>query len=157
MTDKEIIIDGVNVAKCGYIYFEIYEDFGNKEEVARCSIGNAFNNNRCENENCYFKQLQRKSQECEKINLINERLVKEKYDLNLQIDKLHQECEELKNNVEESLKIYDLVSQNKCYKQALEKIEEILTNTYCLTNFTCKETAEMAKKILTIINEVKNI
>lgn len=65
--NKEIIIDGVNVAGCSYTYFEIYEDLENKREVTRCSIGNAFNNNRCENENCYYKQLKRKEQYLETI------------------------------------------------------------------------------------------
>lgn len=101
MTDKEIIIDGVNVAGCSYSYFEIYEDLENKREVVRCSIGNAFNNKRCENENCDYKQLRRKEQE----------------------------CEELKNNLHIANTNHEAAEQ-ECdrYKQALEKIEEIFKN-----------------------------
>lgn len=49
MTDKEIIIDGVDVSECKYLPY--CED----------KQGNCGNN-----PNCYFKQLKRKEQECEK-------------------------------------------------------------------------------------------
>lgn len=58
MTDKEIIIDGVDVYKCGNAKRSI---FGIDME---CRLG-------CDcsqRPNCYFKQLKRKEQECEKLN-----------------------------------------------------------------------------------------
>ena len=66
MTDKEIIIDGIDVSKCGHYHYgkcEIdYDEWNN--EIIRY--------NECQNNpNCYFKQLKRKEQECEE--LINQR------------------------------------------------------------------------------------
>ena len=60
MTDKEIIIDGVDVSKCGHYHYgkcEIdYDEWNN--EIIRY--------NECQNNpNCYYKQLKRKEQECE--------------------------------------------------------------------------------------------
>ena len=54
MTDKEIIIGGVDVSKCGHYHYgkcEIdYDEWNN--EIIRY--------NECQNKpNCYFKQLQR--------------------------------------------------------------------------------------------------
>lgn len=48
---------------------------------------------------CYeiFKQLKRKEQECEEINLTNERLVAEKYNLNQILQDL---IEQMKNDIE---------------------------------------------------------
>lgn len=70
MTDKEqIIIDGVDVSKCGFIHPEISK--------TQCHIALAFSDQyeectNCEQiEDCYFKQLARKTQECE--NLTRER------------------------------------------------------------------------------------
>ena len=63
MTDKkEIIIDGVDVSKCGHYHYgkcEINYDEWNNEIIRY---------NECQNNpNCYFKQLKRKEQECEKL------------------------------------------------------------------------------------------
>ena len=62
MTDKQIIIDGVDVSKCGHYHYgkcEIdYDEWNN--EIIRY--------NECQNNpNCYFKQLKRKEQECEEL------------------------------------------------------------------------------------------
>lgn len=60
MTDKEIIIDGVDVSEC--------DKFDNISEL--CSIRQPFEEiyHSCnEYENCYFKQLQRKTAECEEL------------------------------------------------------------------------------------------
>ena len=62
MTDKEIIIDGIDVSKCGHYHYrkcEIdYDEWNN--EIIRY--------NECQNNpNCYFKQLKRKEQECEEL------------------------------------------------------------------------------------------
>ena len=62
MTDKQIIIDGVDVSECGHYHYgkcEIdYDEWNN--EIIRY--------NECQNNpNCYFKQLKRKEQECEEL------------------------------------------------------------------------------------------
>ena len=64
---EEIIIDGVNVAECQYLYFAIEDSIIDYKEYPRCSIGEAFTNNACKNSNCYYKQLKRKEQECEEL------------------------------------------------------------------------------------------
>ena len=59
MTDKEIIIDGIDVSKCEYCL---------KMTKYRCTIQRDVYKCLCEeNHNCYFKQLKRKEQECEEL------------------------------------------------------------------------------------------
>ena len=62
MSDKEIIIGGVDVSKCGHYHYgkcEIdYDEWNN--EIIRY--------NECQNNpNCYFKQLKRKEQALDEI------------------------------------------------------------------------------------------
>ena len=57
MTDKQIIIDGVPVQDC--CYFD-YENDGYEDS---CYI----HQNECSAQNCYYKQLKRKEQECERL------------------------------------------------------------------------------------------
>ena len=122
MTDKEIIIDGVDVSKC--IHYK------NKSCIADyCLTDMPFDEAKCKlNPNCYFKQLKRKEQECEEINLRNERLVVEKYTMNEEILKLKQALDEIKEIAEKcrsSLYGYD---QERYPKQILQKISEVLKN-----------------------------
>lgn len=57
MTDKEIIIDGIDVSKCNWCDFE-----PNAEPYCRINDGEDLS---CEdNPNCNFKNLKRKEQEC---------------------------------------------------------------------------------------------
>ena len=56
MTDKQIIIDGVDVAECEY--FNRFRSIcHNKNLCCDCK----------ENPNCYYKQLKRKEQKCEQL------------------------------------------------------------------------------------------
>ena len=62
MTDNQIIIDGVDVSKCGHYHYgkcEIdYDEWNN--EIIRY--------NECQNNpNCYYKQLKREKQECKRL------------------------------------------------------------------------------------------
>ena len=59
MTDKEIIIDGVDVSGCKYCL---------KMTKYRCTIQRDIYKWLCEeNPNCYYKLLKRKEQECEEL------------------------------------------------------------------------------------------
>ena len=63
MTDKQIIIDGIDVSKCKYIDIENFE-----KPICHCIS----QRNECEmpceyNKDCYFKQLARKEQECKEL------------------------------------------------------------------------------------------
>ena len=71
MTDKQIIIDGVPVQDC--CYFD-YENDGYEDS---CYI----HQNECSAQNCYYKQLKRKEQECEELK-------KDNFALGLRLDEL---------------------------------------------------------------------
>ena len=65
--NKPIMIDGVDVSGCQYLYFTIEDNIIDCKEHPRCSIGEAFTNNACKNSNCYYKQLARKTQSEERL------------------------------------------------------------------------------------------
>lgn len=117
MTDKKIIIDGVNVRECK---FRCYID--------RCMAHSCTTKYCKEYSNCYYKQLQRKEQKYNST--LQENVV-----LLQQYNEKEQECEELKEQLDTAKINYrnecdfrDLYRQQRDrYKQALEKIEEILT------------------------------
>lgn len=90
-TNKQIIIDGVDVSRCKFFndITESYYCFG-----IPCK----------DRPNCYFKQLARKTQECEEL--------KKKFSKFFNID--NQECWD----------IAFLKDENARYKQALDEIEE---------------------------------
>ena len=101
MTKEPIMIDDVDVAECQYLYFAIEDSIIDYKEYPRCSIGEAFTNNACKNSNCYYKQLKRKEEECERL--------KKEIDI--------KSCA----NIELSLEL-------KKYENAINKIEEIAYN-----------------------------
>ena len=155
MTDKEIIIDGIDVSKCGHYHYgkcEIdYDEWNN--EIIRY--------NECQNNpNCYFKQLKPKEQECEELKKTvmykcpqcgeeylspigaslyeeNNNLKEEKakyyqqtLDVEIQINELLQTLAEIKEIAEENIRIADLEGLNGVYrrglaKQILQKISEV--------------------------------
>lgn len=63
MTDKEIIINGIDVSECAYLKpldNGVYECIAGTQQCLKYRV--------CEcNHNCYFKQLKRKEQECEEL------------------------------------------------------------------------------------------
>ena len=64
MTDKEIIINGVDVRKC------VHRQWDNSQKIHLCYNGNSPLTpwSWCEeNPNCYYKQLARKTQELKEI------------------------------------------------------------------------------------------
>ena len=83
MTDKQIIIDGVDVAECEY--FNRFRSIcHNKNLCCDCK----------ENPNCYYKQLKRKEQKCEALQMSDN-------EAGEIIAELKAECEELKEKVKE--------------------------------------------------------
>lgn len=63
MTDKQIIIDGIDVSKCKYIDIENFE-----KPICHCITQRNECKMPCEyNKDCYYKQLARKEQECEEL------------------------------------------------------------------------------------------
>ena len=63
MTDKQMIIDGVDVSGCEYYNKDdkTCREVNGKYETDICDF------DKCENSNCYYKQLKRKEQECEEL------------------------------------------------------------------------------------------
>ena len=63
MTDKQIIIDGIDVSGCEWIR-EVGLD---SEYICTCNSPNKTSGYCKDNPNCRYKQLKRKEQECEKL------------------------------------------------------------------------------------------
>ena len=63
MGNKEIIIDGVDVSGCEYYnkYDKTCREVNGNYDTDICEF------DKCENSNCYYKQLKRKEQECEEL------------------------------------------------------------------------------------------
>ena len=98
MTDKQIV-NSIDVNECEFLW---------KERLPKkvCNNGNLD----CDcnsNPNCYYKQLKRKEQECEEINLKNERLVAEKYTMNEEILKFRQALDEIEKYLDAQQKYFD--------------------------------------------------
>lgn len=176
MTDKEqIIITGVDVSEC---------EFFDGSHLGQCDktiidehkkLKNIFSVkyvNCRDNYNCYFKQLARKTQECEqkeKELLSNEKIINK---LMKEVDELKQECEKLKNQVDEDYNYYttesktlrDIISNKEKrnaalflmsnrYRKALDEIEYYCNKQISLTGDLPFRTTE--SDILDIINKVK--
>lgn len=174
MTDKEqIMINGVDVSKCEYLTYELEED---GEYYWFCSIAPAGGPDECEyNPECFckkiFKQLQRKTQECEqkeKELLSNEKIINK---LMKEVDELKQECEKLKNQVDEDYNYYttelktlrDIISNKEKrnaalflmsnrYRKALEEIEDEY-----FKGLDTKQIAELAKKSIRLTTENRKL
>ena len=136
MTDKQIIIDNIDVSGCDF-----YIDSKNLEFNCKQTPQSYF----CKNQpNCYYKQLKRKEQECEELKkeleavyddckgcpTCNEAL----YNANLyakEYRKLKQTFNRIKGIAEENIRIADLEGLNGVYrrglaKQILQKISEVV-------------------------------
>ena len=63
MTDKQIIIDGVDVSSCKFYNADdkTCREENSKYPIDICEFA------KCEGCNCYYKQLKRKEQECEEL------------------------------------------------------------------------------------------
>ena len=110
MTDKEqIMIDGVDVSKCGFLHPEISK--------TQCHIALAFSDQyeectNCEQiEDCYFKQLAHKTQECE--------------ELKKKLRKLELENTTLQNRYQQ---VAGATTEASRYRKALEEIEGVCKN-----------------------------
>ena len=99
MTDKPIMINGVDVSGCEHL--GLYKEY-------KLKCGSCYPVDCSDNPNCYYKQLMRKGQECEKA----KQNAQDTYDLwqalieNFNIlqgkkIKLEQECEKLKQALAE--------------------------------------------------------
>ena len=141
MTDKEIIIDDVDVSRCENLMQGIVP-FGCMEDRKTCSCMN--------NPNCYYKQLKRKEQECNKLYI------------QLKADEEYHKEEEnalrkiIKNKEERSIELY---KENNKLKQTLIGIKEIAEENIRIADLEGLNGVYrrgLAEKILQKISEVEN-
>lgn len=125
MTDKQIIIDGVNVNECLFYQTNFEEDYDVKIKHYCSNWHNSCESNN--NSNCYYKQLKRKEQECEQ-----EKALKETYftcykakhgDITGKLFKLKQTLIDIKDIVEENFYFLDC-DYRWILEQILQKIRE---------------------------------
>lgn len=143
MTDKQIIIDGVNVRECTCIIEDYYYQQANnlangyKHIKNVCELGESgseYYNLFCkDNPNCCFKQLKRKEKACKE---------------------LKEDRERWKSNFNGKVSaIEELLQQLNQLKKTLAEIKEIAEKDF---NHTCWETyARQLKQILQKISECK--
>lgn len=162
MTDKQIIIDGVDVSGCKKLHWDI-APFLKKEERPfnqhEWKCGGGFAQTYCHNDkNCLYKQLKRKEQECETL----------ASQLDFEVQKkecLEKECEELKKkcNIYTCGICGNKEDCNKLYKTLAEikEIAENMNNECFYDDFDCKDcdmqngcTYFNKKQILQKISEV---
>lgn len=173
---EQIMIDGCNVSGC--------EWFKDGMCYAECDL-EGYTDWECHDEdlnNCYFKQLARKTQEYEKLkekylelkeqngsNIVRLNTVNEQLDqLKTENEELKEECEALKLENQELWRIKvqslneKLKLRNTCYRKALEEIEKVINNILnsCLGRNTvsCRPAHNVCGdliKILDIINKAK--
>lgn len=136
MTDKEIIIDGVDVSEC--------EKLGETIDGITCGLGKRIRfaneiitkHNLCKNNpNCYYKQLKRKEQECEEL---KEHLNQAQY------------------LSEGTLRLYSERQNIKC-KQALDEIENYVRDNSDFDKNDKLTSNTGAYDILEIINKAKAV
>lgn len=178
MTDnKPIMIDGVNVGKCIFYQANFEEDFDVKIKHF-CSNWH----NSCEsvnNNNCYFKQLKRKTQECEELKKDIERWksnfngkVSAIEELLQQLDQLKEELQKYQdwfdefklmfryddrepdNNSELYSCLESVVDENKKLKQTLTEIKKIADLS--IAHFDIDYLKQAINEILQITSEVEN-
>lgn len=127
--DKEIIIDGVDVIRC-----KNYLDYTDKYD---CKLGRY-----CKlNPNCYFKQLQRKEQECEEL--------KAQRDTYINLTHIYKDLSKGRKDTKSVTNyIKGLETKLNKYKQALNEIKEVF-------EYDIEYGSGLHKQILNIINKVK--
>ena len=132
MTDKaQIIIDGVDVSGCAY--FD-YENEGTRECDAY--------SNECEANNCYYKQLARKTQECEELK--KQLMQKSEVDMffNTPIEGWSNDpCGTCPHKAENEELKEEILTKN-------EKIKELRLSVSDLTNRLCYLNAEKSFRIV---------
>ena len=164
MEHKPIYLDGVDVSGCKYLNKVVNEEpYCNidEEHLYTCSS----------DENCDYKQLARKTQECEslkeEIEVLKDNFDTATRDCNELIEELKQECENLKKELNGSEKWRikaeslneKLELNNGRYRKALEKIEEYIKKYECDNCedyvFGCGDCGT-PRDILDIINKAKD-
>ena len=129
MTDKQIIIDGIDLSGC------IYYDNGKclNDEIVQCNCKNVAV--------CYYKEYKRKEQECEELKIYiesNEQQVKEVETLVRDNDRLINELDRLNEDRIDALKQLEFVRTLNTVKEAETiKLHKTLTEIKEITEKCC--------------------
>ena len=116
MTDKQIIIDGVDISKCEFYW----------REKELCNNGNLTSDCQ-ENKDCLYKKYKRKEQECEALQMSENEAGEIIAELKAENDKLKQTLAEIKEIAEKQVKRApdgETFSRPEI-KQILQKISEV--------------------------------
>lgn len=145
MTDKQIIIDGIDVSRCRY-----YDDRYGYCDACRDDIDGASFTKCLYEDNCYYKQLLRKEQECEELK--NE-LIDVKWKIEAQDIELNDNVEQL-DQLKEQLEAYKMeAEEGKEINAELKAENEILKEKLVISSNSDKKTL----KIIKTLTEIKEI
>ena len=159
MTDKQIIIDGVDVSGCKYYLFREQQPKGER----CCGMGLVD----CNGNDCLYKKYKRKEQECERLKAERDSWHyqwEKRYEigecLSDKLDQLKAENEAWQKDLATMDAVKEtVIAQYKALKQTLTEIKEIAEE---LKNFyeelgKCEDlTVVRLKQILQKISEVEN-
>lgn len=154
---KQIIIDGVDVSGCKYLF----DDTSYKRSKTSCSI--TLKDCKYLGNNCYYKQLRRKEQECEILKINNAQFIKDNEFLAKRNSKHKAENEKLDTEnkrlvAELANPVFDSFEELDQLKATLQEIKEIVeienNDIKVLYN---RRTYQRIKQILQKIKECKTI
>ena len=168
MEHKPIYLDGVDVSGCKKLHWDI-APFLKKEERPfnqhEWKCGGGFTQTYCHNDkNCLYKQLKRKTQECEQIKEKYEALKLENQEGYEIVAELKHECEELKKKLRD-LELKNTILQNRyqqldgaiiecgCYRKALEEVEKAIATYSSKHQYSIAN--DLYNQIFDIINKAK--
>lgn len=162
MTDKQIIIDDVDVSGCEWL----------QKWNSRCSLfdGPCGGHSKCDGElsgNCYYKQLQAKEQEneelkakCKKYGEINEQEAKDYAELkalNTRLDNQREtywkEYKKLKQTLTEIKDVLNFYANSKIGEKQGNGTYKILLNGGCILNYDPKPAIEALEKISEVLDD----
>lgn len=160
MTDKQIIIDECNVSECKYFngYQRIVRNNECIVDMQNACIEEIKTKPCSQKHNCYFKNWQRKEQECERL----------KHDNGYEVGALEKTIDNLKAELEAERnwhKTSDEISKvNSEYtaklKRILAEIKKLVEKEFCRHIECCEFCANsndcINQKIIEKINEVEN-
>ena len=141
MTSKEpIIIDGMDVSKCQDFYYSFYQ--GKISLRCNCDCDNTKSLFCSDNQDCYFKQLARKTQECEEL---KERKLK------LELNENHNknEIKKLKKRIRKDKEFFKdkISSLTLARKQFLEALDHFNWQISLVKNDTYREALEEIEEV----------
>lgn len=154
MENKEIYIDGVNVAGCGY-FCEI------DKECNICGMGTDGEDTFCrdckDNSNCYYKQLQRLKQENEELKKFFDSAAKKNTNLENKMKEYREQYDDLYWTSNQLLK------DKTKLKQALEEVRDIVMESkpvdepISASEFTIRQMGLQTNKLIRTLAKINEV